>query len=695
MYDLNHFIRVCCFTQHTQSSAGCLPFYRFRSISVSVFIQFDSAGAEGFPSLFLSFRPSSADRRTHKDTEGVRMIGHGHTIPLEVVASMLEMAEMAWKALEHRRDHMVIADEAQLRAENRQLRTLLADNLALLQTICDMPVVSKDCPADLHSRLLAAVESSSFLGKLELLHEGSKGGVPTPKSTNINGEEVPIQVDDGEVCWWIWITHETTPECLEEISGIDNENYVIISEENVVDGISDFVARCILEHPKSKVLTPDELQKDKIVNNNNNTTLSMGSDIGLVTHLQLRIRTAPCRHRPPDPCPISGAHYSSSSGVSHTSSINPPAFSTRSPSLSLIRQNHGKERRNQEEEEEAMGCAFAPLSLPISCFLLLSFLLIHFNQLFASLNALFLASAGLVVVSVFVFLFRLLKLIRARRVLPVRWSIGDGVSGGVSSRWTTAGSSPREGVVFHSNGDVYEGELHKGRCGGSGVYIFYGKGKYEGDWVDGKYEGHGVESWAKGSQYRGQYRQGMRHGFGVYRFYSGDSYAGEWASGQSHGIGLQSCSDGSSYAGEFKCGVKHGLGRYCFRNGDRYSGEYFRDKIHGFGVYNFTNGHCYEGSWHEGRRQGFGTYKFRNGETRSGEWDCGILKNSLLPSDPAIERNTEAARKASENATLLPSMEDQVKKAVSAAKKAATAARVASIRAIQNQKKGRFSDIHV
>lgn len=77
------------------------------------------------------------------------------------------------------------------------------------------------------------------------------------------------------------------------------------------------------------------------------------------------------------------------------------------------------------------------------------------------------------------------------------------------------------------------------------------------------------------------------------------------------------------------------------RNGDWYSGEYFGDKIHGFGVYNFANGHCYEGSWHEGRRQGFGTYTFRNGERRSGEWDCGVLKNSLLASDPVVERVLE------------------------------------------------------
>ncbi|RRT56461.1 hypothetical protein B296_00023720 [Ensete ventricosum] len=223
----------------------------------------------------------------------------------------------------------------------------------------------------------------------------------------------------------------------------------------------------------------------------------------------------------------------------------------------------------------------------------------------------------------------------------VDWSIGDDGGRGrhqSEKKEKSNGRAVCEGVEVYSNGDSYEGEFHLGRCSGSGVYRFFAaKGRYEGDWVDNKYDGHGIETWARGSRYRGQYRHGLRHGFGVYRFYSGDSYAGEWAGGQSHGVGVQTCSDGSRYAGEFKTGVKHGLGCYHFRNGDQYSGEYFGDKIHGFGVYRFANGHCYEGSWHEGKKQGFGLYTFRSGETRSGDWGCGVLNNSLLPSDPAVQ----------------------------------------------------------
>ncbi|XP_051118505.1 uncharacterized protein LOC127242755 isoform X2 [Andrographis paniculata] len=208
-----------------------------------------------------------------------------------------------------------------------------------------------------------------------------------------------------------------------------------------------------------------------------------------------------------------------------------------------------------------------------------------------------------------------------RPQFPVLWSIGPWQKAADKKAVTITGYY----VQAYRNGDVYEGEFHKGKYNGSGVYYYYMSGRYEGDWVDGKYDGYGVETWARGSRYRGQYGQGLRHGFGVYRFYTGDVYAGQWSNGQSHGCGIHTCEDGSRYIGEFRWGVKHGLGHYHFRNGDRYAGEYFADKMHGFGVYYFANGHRYEGAWHEGKRQGLGMYSFRSGEAQSGHWQNGVL----------------------------------------------------------------------
>lgn len=84
-------------------------------------------------------------------------MGHGHAVPLEVVGTVLEMADMAWTALEHRRErqHEAAEDQelAQLRAENLRLRGLLEENLTLLQGLCQAPSISRDCPPDVSSSL--------------------------------------------------------------------------------------------------------------------------------------------------------------------------------------------------------------------------------------------------------------------------------------------------------------------------------------------------------------------------------------------------------------------------------------------------------------------------------------------------------------------------------------------------------------
>lgn len=49
------------------------------------------------------------------------------------------------------------------------------------------------------------------------------------------------------------MTEEMVPSNVEEWSGIDDDNYVVVSEEHVVDGIANFMAKCILSNPKAQV----------------------------------------------------------------------------------------------------------------------------------------------------------------------------------------------------------------------------------------------------------------------------------------------------------------------------------------------------------------------------------------------------------------------------------------------------------
>jgi len=66
--------------------------------------------------------------------------------------------------------------------------------------------------------------------------------------------DIPDKMGNGKKGSWVLVASDTAGANLEEISGIDDENYVMINEDDIVDSIATFVARCIIEDPMSKVL---------------------------------------------------------------------------------------------------------------------------------------------------------------------------------------------------------------------------------------------------------------------------------------------------------------------------------------------------------------------------------------------------------------------------------------------------------
>ncbi|XP_042060681.1 uncharacterized protein LOC121805002 [Salvia splendens] len=203
------------------------------------------------------------------------MVGH---VSMEMAKTVIEVADVAWTAVEschHHRHHDApkqsppeSKEGADLdiectRAENERLRLLLEKNLNLLQEISSSPTLMHNCPSDLNDRILGAVKSESFLNELDFLRQNSTCTFPfdEPSGADLEKAEVLIKMDHDEPSWWVWVSDDMVHKNTEEKSGIDNENYVIVTEEHVVDGIATFLARCILANPKSVNLTPSELQK--------------------------------------------------------------------------------------------------------------------------------------------------------------------------------------------------------------------------------------------------------------------------------------------------------------------------------------------------------------------------------------------------------------------------------------------------
>ncbi|CAI9114630.1 OLC1v1015394C4 [Oldenlandia corymbosa var. corymbosa] len=202
----------------------------------------------------------------------------GAAVPLEVARTVLEFADFTWTAMEcshhlhpHHPEHEKgtapatakgslesspekSKDEQELealRSENRRLRNLLEQNLKLLDSISQSPV-SQSCPPDLQERIIAAVNSKSFVDKLES-YSCCEFPFSEASVKDVEKAEVLVNLDQKDPSWWVWVSDEVTPINFEAPSEIDSENYVIVTEEHVVDGIANFMAKCIASNPKAKV----------------------------------------------------------------------------------------------------------------------------------------------------------------------------------------------------------------------------------------------------------------------------------------------------------------------------------------------------------------------------------------------------------------------------------------------------------
>ena len=149
-------------------------------------------------------------------------------------------------------------------------------------------------------------------------------------------------------------------------------------------------------------------------------------------------------------------------------------------------------------------------------------------------------------------------------------------------KWETA-----SGIQWRVFGDKdiqpqYKGDVENGEPNGLGVIINTNKGKYVGEWKDGKKHGQGTFTYGKGKwegeKYEGEFKDGYRHGQGTYTWSNGDKYIGEFNNDKPNGQGTYTWSDGRKYEGEFKDGIKHGQGTFTSVMGNKYVGEWKENK---------------------------------------------------------------------------------------------------------------------
>ena len=194
-------------------------------------------------------------------------------------------------------------------------------------------------------------------------------------------------------------------------------------------------------------------------------------------------------------------------------------------------------------------------------------------------------------------------------------------------------------VTYPNGAGQYKGQWDEavGRPHGRGTMVDANGLTYEGDWVKGKYHGHGTLTNAtKTDTYTGQWRDDMKHGRGEERI-DDEYYVGPFEFNERHGTGAVCLVDNGEfvYEGEWKAGERDGQGtsylNFLGVNTKRYEGEWKAGERDGQGTsYYPVDGKAvkaYEGSWQDGDRHGVGTaYDTEEGTSAKvykGEWANG------------------------------------------------------------------------
>jgi hypothetical protein len=188
---------------------------------------------------------------------------------------------------------------------------------------------------------------------------------------------------------------------------------------------------------------------------------------------------------------------------------------------------------------------------------------------------------------------------------------------------------------------------------GNGKLAYPDGSKYEGAFVNGKFQGQGMFFFANGDKYTGLFNNNFPHGQGTRTSADGLVVeAGEWRDGEF--IGSSLIEQGKSGCIEGNC--DNGKGTFIFKQGSaKYTGDFKEGQPQGFGICLYANGDRYRGEWTNGAFEGKGTLYKHDGSEAAGYWREGQYIGKEPPKDyqPVATMPTEkpADKPATEPAT--------------------------------------------
>ena len=175
------------------------------------------------------------------------------------------------------------------------------------------------------------------------------------------------------------------------------------------------------------------------------------------------------------------------------------------------------------------------------------------------------------------------------------------------------------GKYVWEDGKYYMGQFQNNLPNGKGIkYYPNGNILYEGDFINGKFEGNGKYNYDNGNYFIGKYKNGLRIGKGIIYYNNGSvMFEGEYVNGEKEGNGKYIWEDGQYYLGQWKNSLRHGKGILYYSNGNiKYEGEFFNDKLEGNGKYIWRDGEYFLGQYKTGLRSGKGIMYYHNGKIK-------------------------------------------------------------------------------
>ena len=162
-------------------------------------------------------------------------------------------------------------------------------------------------------------------------------------------------------------------------------------------------------------------------------------------------------------------------------------------------------------------------------------------------------------------------------------------------------TSDKSITIFLEDGNTYIGTLNKGLFDGFGTLSSLdNKYLYTGEWKDGLKHGKGQLITEK-IKYSGKFENDIFSGNkGVLCDEKGNIYEGDFVNGKFEGYGHYKMSNGDNYIGQFKNGYFEGKGQLTDKKGNVFNGNFVRGQKDGFGLIVKSNGETIEGKYKNG-----------------------------------------------------------------------------------------------